>query len=227
MRANRTTTAEAQSAYADDRQMPSAFVRLTGRVGSELIVRAPWLWPLLRRPAKRIWERMAGEWDATIKPDREDHLAPLVAACDHLDAPPVNVLEIGAGTGAGATMLARRFPEARIIGVDLSEAMVSAANAKREESLRARLQFEVADGAALDYPDKSFDLITQLNMPPFLDEVTRLLRPGGSIVIADSLGPATPSYTSERLLQRAFQRRGLRTISTGRAGAGTFILAQR
>jgi SAM-dependent methyltransferase len=221
------TRAEAEHAYLAGRAMPSAYVRITGRVGSELIVRAPWLWPLLRRPAKRTWERMAGVWDATMQPDRSDHLAPLVAACDRLVAAPARILEVGAGTGAGSTHLAHRFPDADVTGVDLSDAMVGEANAKRDDHLRSRLRFEVGDGSALPYPDASFDLVTLLNVPPFVDEIARVLRPDGAVVVAHSLGPATPSYTSDRRLQRALTRRGFDTVETGRSGAGTYVVARR
>ena len=42
-----------------------------------------------------------------------------------------------------------------------------------------RVAFRVADAAALPWDPDSFDLVAQLNMPPFFAETARVLRPGG------------------------------------------------
>jgi SAM-dependent methyltransferase len=223
----RTGQRQAEDRYWEHRVAPPRAVRLSGRLGSRLIVSAPWLWPLLRRPARRIWERMAQRWDEDVKPDWADHVAPLAAACERLDRAPSRILEVGTGTGAGAVMLARRFPDAEVMGVDLSEAMVSAARAKRQDDLMGRLDFAVGDAASLGFAPSAFDLIAHLNIPPFLDEVVRLVRPGGYVVVADSFGPGTPSYIPERVLRKRLERRGLRAVASGRAEAGTFFIAQR
>jgi SAM-dependent methyltransferase len=223
----RTGQRHAEDRYWEHRVAPPRAVRLSGRVGSRLIVSAPWLWPLLRRPARRIWERMAQRWDEDVKPDWADHVAPLAAACERLDRAPSRILEVGTGTGAGAVMLARRFPDAEVMGVDLSEAMVSAARAKRPDDVIGRLDFAVGDAASLDFAPSAFDLIAHLNIPPFIDEVARLVRPGGYVVVADSFGPGTPSYIPERVLRKRLERRGLRAVVSGHAEAGTFFIAQR
>src|SRR5205807_2225700 len=84
--------------------------------------------------------------------------------------------------------------------------------------LTVSVDFAVVDGASLPYEPGTFDLVTQCNMPPFIAEVARVLRPGGSHVIADSLGSGTPSFTPRRILRRAVERCGLQTIADGRAG---------
>jgi ubiquinone/menaquinone biosynthesis C-methylase UbiE len=135
-------------------------------------------------------------------------------------------MELGTGTGAGATALARRFSDAQVVGVDLSEQMVATAQRKRPDDLSQRLEFRVGDARSLPFEAGHFDLISQLNMPPFLDEVVRLLAPGGYVVVADSLGAGTPSHVPERVLRRGFERRGLAVVASGRAGAGTFMVAR-
>lgn len=211
--------------YLSQRVMPSRPFRLSSQGVAWLMVRAPGLWPLLRRPAQRIWNRLGSEWDENIKPDSADHIAPLAAACDRIEPPPRAILELGTGTGAGARMLAGRFPEAKIIGVDLAETMIAAARANTPPNLTDRLSFTVADAASLAYPAATFDLVVHLNIPPFIDVVARVLRPGGHVIVADSFGPATPSYVSKRTLRQSFERRGLDIIATGQAEAGTFLIA--
>jgi ubiquinone/menaquinone biosynthesis C-methylase UbiE len=124
-------------------------------------------------------------------------------------------------------MLARRFPQAEIHAVDISDAMVREAEAKTSEEFDSRIQFGVADAGSLPYEDRSFDLIAQLNMPVYFDETARALIPGGHVVVASSLGPTTPYYTPERLLRRSFERRDVRTVATGKAGDGSFFIARR
>jgi ubiquinone/menaquinone biosynthesis C-methylase UbiE len=105
--------------------------------------------------------------------------------------------------------------------------MVSAARAKLSGDLANRVQFMVADASILPYHDGRFDLVIQLNMPTYFDEVARVLQPGGHVIVASSLGAATPYYTPEGLLRRRFEERGLDTIATGPAGVGTYFLARR
>lgn len=225
MRARSTRTVES-GAYTAPRTIPRWTVRLSGKLGTILIVSAPALWPLARRPARKIWNRMAGSWDAGIQPDSADHLAPLTAAC-HTIHSPARILEVGTGTGAGALFLARRYPDATVVGVDLAASMVEAALRKRPASLESRVEFMTADAAALPFDPASFDLVVQLNVPPFVEALARVLRPNGHLVIADSLGPATPSHVPEKALDPRLRRHGLRQVSAGRAGAGSYVVAQR
>jgi SAM-dependent methyltransferase len=206
---------------------PPLRLRLAGRALSFLVARAPALWPLLRPPTRRFWERSAPGWDDRIVPDRSEHLAPLLAACDELEAEPGRILELGTGTGAGARALARRFPNALVVGVDLSEAMVRTAEAKVPAELADRLSFAVADAGALPDKEGTFDLVAQLNLPVYFDEVARVLRPDGHFIVASSLGPRTPYYTPRGTLSRRFWRRGVDTVDARSVGAGDFFLGRR
>ena len=206
--------------------MPPLPVRAVARGMSAVIARAPFLWPVLKRPTQRFWNKTAPQWDDRVGSDA-GRLAPLSAACDRLDQGPRRILELGTGTGVGALMLAQRFPEAEIRAADLSEAMIRQAQAKAPEDTRGRLHFQVADAAALPFESESFDLVCQLNLPLFADEIARVLAPGGHVAIASSLGPRTPYYTPDSVLRRRFERLGLEVLDGGRAGEGTYFLARR
>lgn len=90
-----------------------------------------------------------------------------------------------------------------------------------------RVAFKVADAADLPFEDDSFDLVAQLNMPPFFSEIARVLRPGGFSLIAASWGPRTPFYTPESVLRRGFRKHGLEPVENGEAAAGTYFVARR
>jgi len=220
-------TSGADGDVADqERPAPPLRLRLLGQAISIGVARAPAVWPLLRGSTRRFWERSAATWGERIDPDRPEHLAPLAAACDRLGSEPERILELGTGTGAGARMLARRFAGARVDAVDLAPTMVQAATA-RSADLGDRVHFTVADAASLPYDDNAFDLVAQLNLPVFPAEVARVLRPGGHVVVASSLGPATPYYTPERLLRRRLAKLGFEHVATGQAGGGTYLVARR
>ena len=104
--------------------------------------------------------------------------------------------------------------------------MVDAARARSAE-VADRVQFAVADAASLPYDGDAFDLVTQLNMPVYPSEIARVLQPGGHVVVASSLGPATPYYTPHPLLRRRFARLGLETRMAQVAEPGDYLIACR
>jgi len=155
-----------------------------------------------------------------------EHLTPLAAAVLHVDRAPERVLDVGCGTGEGTLFFAREFPQARVRGVDISEEMIAAAIAKVGLDPEGRIAFKIGDAAALPYPDDSFDLVALLNMPPFFDELVRVLRPGGHVVVAASWGADTPFYTRPRLLRWKFLQRGVEPVALDSAGNGSFYVGR-
>jgi SAM-dependent methyltransferase len=199
---------------------------LIGRAINEAVARAPWLWPLLRGPIRRFFSGRAAGWDERTGAGGVEHLQPLAAAALHVPPAPERILDVGCGTGEGTLFFAREFPQARVRGVDVSEEMVAAATAKVGLDPEGRIAFKVGDAAALPYPDDSFDLVAQLNMPPFFAELTRVLRPGGQVIVAASWGAATPFYTRPGLLRWKFLQRGVEPVEIGTAGVGSFYVGR-
>jgi SAM-dependent methyltransferase len=206
---------------------PPAPVRWIGKAEMRLVARAPQAWRIIRRPTRLFFDSLAAGWDKRVQPDSPEHLAALFAGIENIQTAPQRILDLGTGTGAAALALARRFPEARVEGVDISERMISAAREKAGDDLADRVRFSIADAAALPFEPESFDLVTQVSVPVFFDRIARLLRPEGHIIVVSSLGKATPYYLPNELLRRHFERRGLRAIAAGKAGTGTFFVAQR
>jgi ubiquinone/menaquinone biosynthesis C-methylase UbiE len=199
-------------------------VRVTGRALNATIARAPWLWPLLRPAMRGFFDRAAPGWDARTGAGSVVHLAPLAAATPLVSPTPERILDLGTGTGEAALFLAREFPRASVRGVDIAEAMVRAAKGKVGLDPDGRIAFRVADAGALPYDDRSFDLVAQLNMPPFFAETARVLRPGGHVIVAASWGAETPFYTPDAVLERGFRRRGIVARASGEVASGTWFL---
>jgi SAM-dependent methyltransferase len=210
-----------------ERQATPGRIRVAGRMLNHLIVRAPWVWPAIRGPMRRFFDRSALGWDGRTGAGSVEHLAPLAAALLYVKPAPERALEVGTGTGAGALLVAREFPQATVRGVDISEEMIRVATGKMGLDPEGRVAFRVADASDLPYEDESFDLVTHLNMPPFIDEVARVLRRGGHVVVASSWGQATPFYTPKAVLDWGFAKRGIEPAAAGEAVSGTYWIGRK
>jgi ubiquinone/menaquinone biosynthesis C-methylase UbiE len=189
------------------------------RLATNAVVRWPALWPLFRPLIRLQFERLAPVWDEMRRPDI---LAPFTAALGRIDARVERALDVGTGTGAGAEAITERYPDAEVIGVDVSPAMLEVARKNIEGA-----SFREADAAKLPFRDGEFDLVAHSNMIPFLDEVARVLRPGGWTFFAFSGGAETPIYVPPERLRRELERRGFTDFSEIAAGRGTAVLARR
>jgi arsenite methyltransferase len=102
------------------------------------------------------------------------------------------VLDIACGSGATARLLAREL-ECEVVGVDLgARAIEQAADAACAAGLAARVRFVLGDAEALPFPDAGFDVaLSECSLCTFPDkrraiaEMARVVRPGGTIAIAD------------------------------------------
>lgn len=200
---------------------------LIGRTINAVVARAPWLWPAIKHPVRRFFNRSAQDWDERTGAGSVEHLAALAAGLLHVKPAPERALDIGTGTGEAALLVAREFPRARVRGIDLSERMIDLAKRKVGLDPEGRVAFKVADASALPWPDESFDLVTLLNMPVHFEETARVLRPGGTVLIAASWGEHTPFFTPDRVLERAFGKRGIRAHQTGGAASGRYWVGRR
>jgi ubiquinone/menaquinone biosynthesis C-methylase UbiE len=198
--------------------------RRFARFTTDRVVARPRLWRVFRRPVRAQFERLAPSWDRRRGPES---LVSLGAALDRLDFPPRRILDLGTGTGVAARVLAKRFPQAEVVGVDLAPAMVEEARRLVPGDLAGRIAFEVADATALQFDEGAFDLVVLLNMIPFFEELARVTAPGGAVVFAFSLGPETPIYVPAETLRARLEPLGFARIEELAAGEGTAVLAYR
>jgi ubiquinone/menaquinone biosynthesis C-methylase UbiE len=194
------------------------------RLSTNAVVRSPRVWRFFRPLVRKQFDAIAGNWDTMRDPT---HLAPYEAALAAVDSASVRMLDLGTGTGQGAFALARRFPDAEVVGVDLADSMLAEARRKTPAELAERVRFENGDASALQFPDASFDLVAHANMIPFFDELSRVLVPGGQALFAFSLGPGTPIYVPPERLRRELARRGFTEFAEFAAGKGTALLARQ
>lgn len=194
------------------------------RAITNVAVRSPRLWFLLRGLMRFQFDRLAPKWDEMRS--SETAYAPYEAALAQVD-PPRRALDLGTGTGGAALAIARRFPEAEVIGADISRPMIERARAKLNDELRLRVRFEVADASRLPYESDSFDFVGLSNMIPFFAELERVLAPGGKVVIAFSGGAETPIYVPFDRLRDELGRRGFAEFAEISTDPGTALLARK
>ena len=167
---------------------------------------------------RRFFDNSASGWDERPSARSSGHLTALAAGLLHVSPAPERALDIGTGTGEAALLLAREFPRASVRGVDISEEMIARAKAKVGLDPEGRIAFKVADASALPWPDESFDLVVQLNMPLFFAEVARVVRPKGQVVVAASWGAETPFFTPHATIAGGFAKRGIAEHAAGGRG---------
>jgi ubiquinone/menaquinone biosynthesis C-methylase UbiE len=127
------------------------------------------------------------------------------------------VADIGCGRGTTTGMLAQRLPDARLIGLDLSPAVLAAARDRLPGPLGARLV--QADFNHLPLASRSCDMVVaafclyHCAMPELvIAEITRCLRPGGAAILA------TKSAESYRELDQLVAVAGLDPKALSRPG---------
>ena len=206
--------------------LPPLRIRLAGHAVTRLVAGFPWSWALLRPGVEAFFDSAATSWDSRTTAGSYEYLEPLAVALGKVGVRPERVLDIGCGTGEATLFLAREFPMAGVRGVDLSEEMVRRATRKVGLDPSARVSFRVGDGSDLPWPEDSFDLVVQVNVPLFPREVARVLRRGGEFVSVSTLGADTPFDTPERWYRRALSRAGMLPAASGRVGTGTWKIAR-
>ena len=118
---------------------------------------------------------------------------------------PQQILDIATGTGDFALLLAKRIKPQHIVGADISEGMMAVGREKvKEEGLQNVISFQYEDCMQLSFPDGSFDAVTSSygvrnfqNLDKGLQEMQRVLRPGGHLLIVELTPP--PSFPMKQL----------------------------
>lgn len=100
------------------------------------------------------------------------------------------------GCGAGHTAMALAPGAAEVVAVDVTPEMLAVAAALARERRLANVVFQRADVLELPFEDGTFDLVTSrysahhyVDPARALSEAARVLRPGGRVLLVDSVAP--------------------------------------
>lgn len=149
---------------------------------------------------------------------------------------PTLVIDLGCGTGQLTRRLAERFPQAAVVGVDVSQGMLDEAGATDHD--RALPCYVRGDALALPMRTGSADVVVctesfhwYLDQSRVLDDLARVLRPNGRLVIASI---AMVTRLGDRMLRTASGLGGTeiralppRSLRTALRRAGFDVLDQR
>lgn len=106
---------------------------------------------------------------------------------------PTSILDLATGTADLAIALAKRNPQAHIMGMDISEKMLDIGKEKvRKQGLESQIDLRPGDAASLSFDDNSFDAVTVAfgvrnfeSRDKGLAEIQRVLKPDGQAFILE------------------------------------------
>lgn len=150
-----------------------------------------------------IYRQQAETYDLLIS--KQPSLLPVIRSICPLSGGLLDAVDAGAGTGRLAAVLA---PHVRsLTATDASETMLQVAARKLEQSGLAHWRCAAADNRQLPLPDRSADLVVsgwsvcylasrnatdhEANLARVLEEYKRILRPGGTIILFETMGTGT------------------------------------
>lgn len=181
---------------------------------------------------RKIYQTDGDRYEALVS--REDHRGNIPRAIDEiLNVNGLDVLDLGAGTGRLTLMLAPRVKSIRAF--DASAEMLRVCRERLLTSGLSNWQVDVADHRQLPIPDHSADLAVsgwsvaylavwhpetyRAELETWMNEMKRVLRPGGTILLFESLGTGneTPIHLEHLkdyypwLSEAGFQHKWIRT----------------
>ncbi|MBQ2979838.1 MAG: bifunctional demethylmenaquinone methyltransferase/2-methoxy-6-polyprenyl-1,4-benzoquinol methylase UbiE [Bacteroidaceae bacterium] len=125
------------------------------------------------------------------------------------DYKPRRILDVATGTGDLAFLIDQRLKPDTLLGIDLSEGMLSVAREKAaERGVADRVSFAIEDCLSLSLPDNSYDAITVAygvrnfeNLKQGFAEMYRVLSPGGVLCVIEL---STPEHFPFRQLYKFY-----------------------
>ena len=115
------------------------------------------------------------------------------------------ILDAGTGTARIPILLCQRRPQWQVIGIDLAQSMLEVGRQNVEQAgLQQQIKLELVDAKQMPYPDAHFDMVVSNSiihhLPdplPFLQELKRVLKPNGAILLRDLIRPASEEILEE------------------------------
>jgi demethylmenaquinone methyltransferase/2-methoxy-6-polyprenyl-1,4-benzoquinol methylase len=113
------------------------------------------------------------------------------------DLNPETILDVATGTADMAIMMTKYLHPKKITGIDISEGMLKLGERKIANlTLKDCIELQAGDSEAINFPDSTFDAITVAfgvrnfsNLERGLEEMLRVLKPGGKLVVLEFSKP--------------------------------------
>ena len=117
---------------------------------------------------------------------------------------PSKILDAGSGFGQYSFRLARTFPQAQVIGLDLKEQIVDSGNRLAVQFGVDNIKFEKGDLLSMDH-ESQYDMVLNVDVLEHIEEdrkvienIGRILKPGGLFVLT------TPYFDEDHPVQSMF-----------------------
>lgn len=146
---------------------------------------------------------------ATLRPLADFKDAKIVFTNEMIDysraKAPKKILDVGCGIGGSSRILAKRFPDAEVLGITLSPEQVERATSLAKDAGLTNVKFQVANALDMPFEDNTYDLVwgceSGEHMPDkqkYVQEMVRVLAPKGNLVVATWCErDPTPPFTNE------------------------------
>jgi ubiquinone/menaquinone biosynthesis C-methylase UbiE len=128
-------------------------------------------------------------------------------ATDAIDLDPhaIKILDVGTGTARIPILMCQQRPQYLITAIDLAQSMLIIGQRNVEAAgMNQRIRLERVDSKRMPYPDLEFDMIVSNSLVhhlpdplSFFQEIKRLVRPGGAILIRDLIRPASDDVVNK------------------------------
>lgn len=157
-----------------------------------------------KQQVEQMFDTISGEYDSLnrvisfgIDVKWRKKVVQLVA-----DTQPESILDIATGTGDLIINMAKKTAATKLIGLDISEGMLSVGRKKiNTDGLGDRIEMVQADSENMPFKDNSFDAITVAfgvrnfeHLEKGLGEILRVLKPGGIFIILETSVPTKTPY---------------------------------
>ncbi len=144
----------------------------------------------------------AGDYSKSPSHARGADLAALMKAL----APERTEVALDVATGTGFTAVALAKLVGHVTGIDVTDEMLGEARRLAWAEGITNARFELGDALKIGYPNSSFDIVTTRrathhfdDVPKFLREARRVLRPGGRLGVVDMSPPEGAETFSNKI----------------------------
>jgi len=136
---------------------------------------------------QEAYDTVAGDYDQYWISSAGEAIRDLAARSDVAHAG--RIVEVGCGTGFGTALYAAKAPQAEIIAIDISEAMIGLARAKFQETGAGKVRFMHGDALEVMRRLSGIDCVITswvlgyIRLAPFFRACTQCLVPGGQVAL--------------------------------------------